>query len=142
MTKFEKKLVTLNMKDIIKTMKKIFLLLFVTAALTGCTIYQIDSKDTTDDFYTPKTAIDQVQYLEKVDRPAQEIGEVTVTTERRQSLEDVLPKLKQEAAILGGDAITDIQSDATGTWKRIKPKKLLGNAYVRATYTAKVVVFK
>ena len=123
-------------------MKKIFLLLFLVGTLTGCTIYQIDSKDTTDDFYAPKTEIDQVQYLEKVDRPSEQIGEVTVTTERRQSLEDVLPKLKQEAAILGGDAITDVQSDATGTWKKIRPKKLLGNAYVRATYTAKVIVFK
>ncbi len=123
-------------------MKKIFLLPIVAAILTGCTIYQIDSKDTTDNFHTPKTAIEQVQYLEKVDQPFEQIGEVSVTTERRQSVEDVIPKLKQEAAILGGDAITDVQSDATGVWKKVRPKKLLGNAYVRSTYTAKVIVFK
>ena len=70
-------------------------------------------------------------------------------TERRQILEDVLPKLKQEAAILGGDVITDIQTDATGAWKnaigvwkRMKLQKLLGNAYVRANYTARVLVLK
>ncbi len=123
-------------------MKKLFLLPLLALVLTGCTIYQIDSKDTTDNFYAPKTEIDQVQYLETVDRAHDQIGVVTVTTERRQSLEDAIPKLKQEAAILGGDAITDIQSDATENWKKVRPKKLLGNAYIRATYTAKVIVFK
>ena len=123
-------------------MKKIFLLLSSVVVLTGCTLYQIDSRDTTDNFYTPKTDIGQVQYLEKVDRAYEEIGVVTVTTERRQSLKDVLPKLQQEAAILGGDAITDVQTDATGTWKKIKPQKLLGNAYIRETYSAKVIIFK
>ncbi len=110
--------------------------------MSGCTIYQIDSKDSTEEFYPPKRSIADVQYLEQIDQPYQEIGVVTVTTERRQTLEDVLPKLKQEAAILGGDAITDIQSDATGAWKKLKPKKLLGNAYIRTSYTAKVLVFK
>ena len=123
-------------------MKKIFLPLILVSFLTGCTFYQIDSKDTTTEFYPPKTEIDQVQYLEKVERASEQIGIVTVTTERRESLEQVLPKLKQEAAILGGDAITDVQSDATELWKKIKPKKFFGNGYVRATYTAKVIVFK
>ena len=123
-------------------MKRHLLLLILAVALTGCTVYQIDSKDSTENYYPPKTEINQVQYLEKVDRAVEEIGVVTVTTERRQSLADVLPKLKQEAAILGGDAITDIQSDATGMWKKIKPKKFFGNGYVRATFTAKVLIFK
>ncbi len=123
-------------------MKKIFLLFVLAGVLTGCTLYQIDSRDTTQDYYPPKTDISQVQYLEKVDRAFDQIGIVTVTTERRKSLEDVLPKLKQEAAILGGDAITDIQTNATGTWKKIKFQKLFGNAYIRATYSAKVIVFK
>jgi hypothetical protein len=130
------------MKDIIKIMKKIFLLLGLMGFLTGCTLYQIDSKDTSNDYYPPKTNIDEVQYLEKVDRPFEQIGVVTVTTERRQSLADALPKLKQEAAILGGDAITDVQVDPTDNWKKVRPKKLLGNAYIRATYTAKVLILK
>lgn len=111
-------------------------------ALTGCTIYQIDSKDSAVDFYQPKNDISQVQYLEKVEQSFVDIGTVTVTTERRQGLADALPKLKQEAAILGADAITDVKSDATDNWKRVKPKKLLGNAYVRSTYTAKAIVLK
>lgn len=120
----------------------ILLALLLTTSFAGCTFYSIDSKDTTQDFYAPKQSIDDVQYIEKVEQPSIEIGVVTVTTERRQSLEDVLPKLKQEAAILGGDIITDIQTNATGAWKVLKPQKLLGNAYVRCEYSAKVLVLK
>ena len=124
-------------------MKKIFLLLISAVVLTGCTIYQIDSKDTSSNFYAPKTSIDEIQYLEKVDRAYDIIGEVSVTTERRQTLSDALPKLKQEAAVLGGDAITHITTNAgTGKWARIKPKKLFGNANVRINYVADVIVFK
>ena len=117
-------------------------MLLAIGLLSGCTVYQIDSKDTTQEFYPPKSSIDAVKYMEKVDQPYQEIGVVTVTTERRQTLDDVLPKLKQEAAILGGDVITDIQTDATGAWKKLKPQKLFGNAYIRTNYTAKVLVLK
>ena len=124
-------------------MKKIlFALLVLTASFSGCTMYQIDSRDTTQDYYTPKSNIDDVVYIEKVDKPYTEIGVVTVSTERRQSLEDVLPKLKQEAGILGADAITDIQSGAGDLWKKLKPKEILGNAYIRTTYTAKAIVWK
>ena len=123
-------------------MKKFILLFALSGILSGCTLYQIDSRDSTDNYYAPKTDISQVQYLEKVDKAFEEIGVVTVTTERRQSFKDVIPKLQQEAAILGGDAITDIQSDATGAWKKIKPRKLFGNAYIRATYSAKVIILK
>lgn len=119
------------------------LMMFVLAAsFAGCSFYSIDSKDTTQDFFPPKKSIDEVQYLEKVDQPSEQIGIVTVTTERRQSFEDVLPKLKQEAAIMGGDVITDIQSNATGSWKSIKFQQLLGNAYVRCEFSAKVLVLK
>ena len=119
-------------------------LIFVVSVLlvSGCSIYSIDSKDTTQDFYAPKKSIEEVQFIEKVDQPSVVIGVVTVTTERRQSFDDILPKLKQEAAILGGDIITDIQSNATGSWKSISFQKILGNAYVRSEYSAKVLVLK
>jgi len=120
----------------------LFILLFLVIFSSGCTVYQIDSKDTSQDFYAPKTNVDQVAYLEKVDKPYTEIGTVTVTTERNQAMDDVLPKLKQEAAILGADAITDIQCDSTDTWKQLKPQKLLGNAYIRNNYTAKAIIWK
>ncbi len=108
----------------------------------GCTVYQIDSKDTSQEYYAPKTSIDQVAYVEKVDKPYTEIATVTVTTERRRPIEEVLPKLKQEAGMLGADAITDVQGDATELWKKLKPQKLLGNAYIRTTYTARAIVWK
>ena len=117
-------------------------ILLAVGFLSGCSIYQIDSKDTTSDFYQPKKSIDDVVYLEKIDKPYEEIGVVTVITERRKTLEDVLPKLKNEAAILGGDAITDIQTGSDDLWKNVKPHKLFGNAYTRVKYTAKVVVLK
>ena len=124
-------------------MKYVVLSIFLAVGfLSGCSVYQIDSKDTTPDFYPPKKSIDDVAYLEKIDKPYEEIGVVTVITERRQTLEDVLPKLKNEAAILGGDAITDIQTDADDIWKKITPQKFFGNAYTRVKYTAKVVVLK
>ncbi len=122
--------------------RSILALILLTALTSGCTVYQIDSRDTTDEFYPPKKSIDEVTYMEVVEEPNVEIGIVTVTTERRQTLEDVLPKLKQEAAILGGDVITDIKSDATGTWKNVKVQKILGNGYIRTNYSAKVLVLK
>ena len=122
--------------------RTLFSLLFLAIFSSGCTIYQIDSKDTSQDYFVPKTSIDDVAYIEKVDRPYTEIATVTVTTERRQPYADVLPKLKQEAGMLGADAITDVQSDATDLWKSLKPQKFIGNAYIRTTYTAKAIVWK
>ena len=124
-------------------MKRIlFTFLFLAVFSSGCSIYQIDSKDTSQDYYVPKTSIENVAYIEKVDKPYTEIGIVTVTTERCQSWQEVLPKLKQEAGMLGADAITDVQNDATNLWKKIAPRKLLGNAYIRTTYTARAIVWK
>jgi hypothetical protein len=122
----------------------VFLLLAGFAS--GCTVYQIDSKDTSMDYYPPKTNIDDVAYVEKVDKPYVEIGTVTVTTERNQALSDILPKLKQEAGMLGADAITDVQGNPTEIWKALTATKasqqLLGNAYVRMTYSAKAIAWK
>src|SRR5258708_7139593 len=102
-------------------MKRIlYSFLFLAVFSSGCTLYQISSKDSSQDYYVPKTNIDEVAYIEKVDKPYSEIATVTVTTERRQSLEDVLPKLKQEAGMLGADAITDVQNGATDMWKSLK----------------------
>ncbi|MBP6343824.1 MAG: hypothetical protein KA403_07820 [Candidatus Omnitrophica bacterium] len=124
--------------------KKILYSVVVFAVLSaGCSVYQIDSSPEKESvYYPPKKSPMQVVYLEALDKPHEIIGTVTVTTERRQALENILPKMQYEAAVLGGDAITDIQTDATGTWKKIKAQALLGNAYIRANYSAKVVVFK
>ena len=124
-------------------MKRIlFTFLFLAFFSSGCTFYQINSKDTSQDYYAPKTSIDDVAYIKNVDKPYIEIGIVSVTTERRQTVDDVLPKLKQEAGMLGADAITDIESDATDFWKALPQQKVIGNGYIRSTYTAKAIVWK
>lgn len=122
--------------------RTLFILLFSSIFSSGCTVYQIDSKDTSQEYYSPKTSIDDVAYVEKADKPYIEIGKVTVTTERVVTLEDVMPKLKQEAGMLGADAITDLQSDATDFWKALPSQKIIGNAYIRTTYTAKAIVWQ
>ena len=119
-----------------------FTTILLTFILTGCSVFQIDSRTEGSKYYPPKISTNDVVYLESLDKPTEVIGTVTVTTERRQALENVIPKMLYEASVMGGDAITDIQTDATGTWKKIKPQALLGNAYIRSNYSAKVVVFK
>ena len=108
----------------------------------GCSIYKLDSEDITTDYYPSKKSPEEVVYLQSIDRAHEIIGYVTVTTERRQKIDDVIKKIKREAAVLGGDAITDIKSDSTGRWKKLPLQKMIGNAYVRANFTAAVVVFK
>jgi len=120
----------------------LFAFLFLAAFTSGCTVYQIDSKDTSPDLYVSKTNVDDVAYLEKVDKPYTEIGIIKVTTERRRSFAEVLPKLKQEAGMLGADAITDVSNDATDFWKKLPSQRLISNAYVRTTYTARAIVWK
>ncbi len=121
-------------------MKKI-LSVVVMLFLAGCSFYHVDSKTETTKYFPPKKNTNDVIYVEKSDRPFEVIGEVIVTTERRQTLESVMPKFQYEAAQLGGDAFTDIRTNATGVWQKIKPQALLGNAYIRANYSAKVIVF-
>ncbi len=120
----------------------LLILLFLAAFSSGCTVYQIDSKDSSQDYYAPKINIEDVAYVEKVDKPYTEIATVTVTTERNQVLEDILPKLKQEAGMLGADAITDVEGDATDFWKSLPRQQLIGKAYIRTTYTAKAIIWK
>ena len=124
-------------------MKKLSLLLIISFLTAGCSIYNVDSKNLTDEFYPPKRSANDVAYLENVTQPHQVIATVVVNTERRQAqrMDDVIAKMKREAAILGADAITDIKTDATGTWKKLPAQKLIGNAYVRANFSAAVVVF-
>ena len=119
-----------------------FFVFMLALTAIGCSVYQIESKNENTKYYPPKTSVSDVVYLESVDKEYEVIGTVTVTTERRQALENVIPKMLYEASVMGGDAITDIQTDATGAWKKIKPQALLGNAYIRSNYSAKVIVFK
>lgn len=124
-------------------MKNVAVFLLMIFSLSACSLYTVDFESTSYDFYPAKTSQDEVVYLEKADRPHEIIAHVIVNAERNQRMQEVLEKLKKQAAVLGGDAITNIQTNSgTGKWARIKPKKLFGNANVRANYIADVVVFK
>ncbi|MCR4338058.1 MAG: lipoprotein [Candidatus Omnitrophica bacterium] len=120
--------------------KKMIVLLGLIFILSGCSIYHVNSEETTTNYHPPKTSSTEIAYLETVTEVHEVVGVVTVNTERRQTLDEVMEKMKREAAILGGDAITDIQTDVSGTWKRIVPRGFK-NAGVRATFTAKVISF-
>lgn len=108
---------------------------------SSCSLYNIDSVDT-GEFYYPANSPDEVVYLENTNKDYAVIATVTVNGERKQrDFDEVIVKMKREAAILGGNAITDIRSDATGVWQRLPAQKRIGNAYVRANYMASVIVF-
>ena len=109
---------------------------------SGCSLYSLNFEDTTNTSHPAKSSPADVVYLEKIDRPSEVIGYVTVSTERRTELDQVIQKLKPQAALLGGDAITNIESDSSGFWKRPGISKVLGNAYIRINYRAQVVAFQ
>jgi hypothetical protein len=117
--------------------------LFVTGLfpLAGCSVYRIDSEDTTLDFYPPKASALDVAYLEKIDKPYEVVGVVSLDAERSRPIEDILLKMRYEAAILGGDAITGLRSDLSEA-KEKKSQPLLLNARIRVRYSAKVIIFK
>jgi len=123
-------------------MKKILFIILVTFVTSSCSVYSIDSQDVGKKYYPPKKTSDQIVYLKVVDQPYETIGQVVVNTERRQQMSDVLEKMKREAAILGADALTNIQTDATGVWKNLPAQEFIKNGYVRANFSATVIVFK
>jgi hypothetical protein len=110
--------------------KRLFLFGSAIFLVSACSFYNINSEETTENFYTAKKSVDEVAYLEQVTQPHEVIGTVTTTTEKTHTREEVIEKMKREAAVIGGDAITDIQ-----------PVKKC-NACIRVKYKATVVVFK
>jgi len=121
--------------------KRILSLVILVFWTSSCSIYHINSSYITDDYYPP-TSTSDIAYLEEINQPFKVIGTVVINAERRQSLSDVIEKMKREAGILGGNAITDIQTDATGLWKSLPAQQVIGNAYVRANFSASVVILE
>jgi len=119
--------------------KKAFTLIALVLLVSSCSIYHVSSINTTDDYY-PSKEVKEVPYLENIGQEYSVIGIVTVNAERHQQISEVLRKMKREAAILGGDAITDVKTDASGAWKRLPAQQIIGNAYVRANFTCSVVI--
>ncbi|MBF0594704.1 MAG: hypothetical protein HQL22_07030 [Candidatus Omnitrophica bacterium] len=105
-----------------------FYLLIASAMLTGCSVCRIDSQDTTSDYYPPKKSSQEVMYQPKIDHPNEIIGTVIISVDNGTTYDDVILKMKNEAALLGGDAITGIVSSPEGI--------------IRTRYTGKVAVLK
>lgn len=124
--------------------KKIALLICLTVLASACTVYRINSRETEiDNVYLPKASSDEVAYIKKISRPHEVIGFVTVTADRSHNRMDaIIEKMKREAAILGGDAITDIKMEASGIWEKVPARKFFGKANIRANFTAAVVAFQ
>ncbi len=126
-------------------MKKLRLLTTISALalfMSACSLYHIDSENVTFDYHPQKSSKNDVAYLEKVDQPYDVIGRAIVNAQRNQKMEDVIDKLKYEAAILGGNAITNITTNAgTGKWAKAKPK-FLQNANIRVNFVADVIILK
>lgn len=122
--------------------KKIFLLLFLTLFVSACSLYSVNYEETATTFHPPKKSANEVAYLEEVTKPHDVVGVITVNTERRQKVEEVIEKMKREAATLGGDAITNVTMDSgSGTRKKLLGAKLFANANIRTTFTATVIAF-
>ncbi len=123
--------------------KKLGFLICLTILTSSCSVYRVNSRETTDNIYLPKPSQNEVAYIEKITQPHDVIGFVTVTADRsHRRMESIIERMKREAAILGGDAITEIKMESTGLWKKIPARKIFGNAYIRLNFTAKVVAFQ
>ncbi len=118
-----------------------FLIIFLTLT-SACSVYRVTSKDITTDYYPSKKSANEIIYVENIEKPHTVIAYITINAERRQYMSEVLDKMKRESAILGGDAITAIKTDASGTWKSLPVQNVIGNAYVRANFSAAVIVFQ
>ncbi|MCA9400460.1 MAG: hypothetical protein KC713_02450 [Candidatus Omnitrophica bacterium] len=122
--------------------KHILPLIAVVFLFAGCSLYHVNSEDISADYYPSKNSPEEILYIENVKEPHEVIAYVNVNAERRQKISEVIDKMKREAAILGGDAITAVKTDATGTWKSLPAQEVIGNAYVRANFKASVIKFK
>ena len=123
-------------------MKKIINLLCLLFFFSGCSLYRINSEETTFDYYPPKASKNDVVYMKQITQPNKVIGYVTINTEKSQKREYIVERLKQQAALMGGDAITNMTNDSENESSQPKRIKLFANAQIRTNYTAQVVVFE
>lgn len=126
-------------------MTKKILSLALVLSISGCMFYNINSEEVTENYYAPRKSEEDVVYLEEVTEPHEVIGFVSVSTERRNKMNDVIEKMKREAATLGGDAITNITRKTPKGEEKMKMagvKKFFENGNIRATFTATVVAMR
>jgi len=125
-------------------MKHLTTLLLVTIlACSSCSIYHIDSDQ---QVFMPnmdeKRNPEEIEVLETITRPHKSIGTILLNTERNEDRDSIIWRLKKEAFVMGGDAITNLKVNSTGFWEKVPFKKLTANGYIRANFTVDVVVYE
>jgi hypothetical protein len=120
-------------------MRNIMLVICLAFLTTSCSLYTSDSVDSGLDYYPEKKSYEDVQYLETMSQPHQVIGQAKVNAERNQKHSNVIRQLRETAAAMGGDAITNVTVNRAPQTLKIKRFE---NSYIRAIYSADVVILK
>lgn len=104
-------------------MLKMVMTTIAITCLAGCTFYRVDGDEIAYFAKHPKGNQKDIKYLETVTVPYEVIGTVEVSTERRNSIEEVVEKMQRQIAVLGGDAVTNIvQRDEPSPITKIRTK--------------------
>ncbi len=118
-------------------MKNIVMILAVGLILSSCSFYQVRSQDDSGfALSAPKKSFMDVEYVPEAEEPYRVIGTLKVTTERNRGMEDVIRKMKMEAAVIGGDAVTEVMPDPEMLEKKERNKR------VHVDYIGKVIVYQ
>lgn len=118
-------------------MKNVAIIFVASLILSSCSFYQVRSQDDSGfSLAEPKKSFMDVEYVSETKKPHQVIGTLRVNTERNRGMEDVIRKMKMEAAVLGGDAVTEVMPDPEAA------KKKESNARMRVDYVGKVIVYQ
>ncbi len=119
------------------------LLLITVLSCTSCSIYHINSDQQV--FLEDRNANrdpQEIEVLENVSRAHKVLGTIVLNTERNEDMYSILWRMKKEAVVMGGDAITNLKVNATGFWEKMPFKKLTANGYIRANFTVDVVAYE
>lgn len=119
-------------------MKNVFLALVAGFILASCSFYSINSVDESSAPVMPdaKKSFFDVEYAPEPTEKYTVVGTVRAKTERNRDFDDVIRKMKMEAAVIGGDAITDVKLDPD----MVKSKD--ANKKFRIDYVGKVIVYQ
>ncbi len=104
-------------------------LLITLLTCSSCSIYSLDSDQqlvvpNRDETRDPQT----IEVLETVTRPHKVIGTIVINTERNEDMDSIYWRMKKEASVMGGDAITNL---------RISPNKR-----IRANFTVDIITYE
>lgn len=92
-------------------MKNILSAFLAVFCFASCSFYSIESREDSPVITQPKKSFFDVEYEPEIKRKYVVIGDLRVRTERNRNMNDVIRKMKMEAALMGADAVTGIRID-------------------------------